>query len=171
MTSIISVPITKAPSKFYQLVLKMVETHMTNSSTFSQIGLGFSYFAIVCLSRSEDPSFALRMHDLSKQLLSQHGDSYERGRALAISALFIDHLCAPLQDHIDTLEEAIDHSLVSGDKHVYLLSVGCIALLRLFIGDNMADIEVFCSTGAEDFGDWASGMSTFVDIDLGKGTR
>ena len=171
MTSIVSVPITKAPSKFYQLVLKMVETHMTHSSTFSQIGLGFSYFALVCLSRSEDPSFALRMHDLSKQLLSQHGDSYERGRALAISALFIDHLCTPLRDHIDTLEEAIDHSLVSGDKHVYLLSVGYIALLRLFIGDNMADIEVFCLTGAEDFGDWASGMSTFGDIDLGKGKR
>lgn len=135
----------------------MVETHMTHPSTFSQVGLGFSYFALVCISRSEDSSFGLQMHDLSKQLLSQHGDPYTLGRGLAVSALFIVHLCTPMRDHFDALEEAIDQSLVSGDKHVYLLSVGSIALRRLCIGDNLADIEISCSVGAEDFGDWASG--------------
>ena len=138
----------------------MVETHMTHPRTFTQVGLGFSYFAFVCISRSGDLSFGLQMHDLSKQLLSQHGDPYTLGRGLALSALFIAHLCTPMRDHFDGLEEAIDHSLVSGDKHVYLLSVGCIALQRLSIGDNMVDIETFCSVGAEDFGDWASGRST-----------
>ena len=132
---------------------------MTHPSTFSQVGLGFSYFALVCISRSEDLSFGLQMNDLSKQLLSQHGGSYTLGRGLAVSALFIAHLCTPIRGLLDTWEEAIDHSLVSGDKHVYLLSVGSIALQRLYIGDNMADIEVFCSVGAEDFGDWASGRS------------
>ena len=132
---------------------------MTNPRTFSQVGLGFSYFALVCISRSDDSSFGLQMHDLSKQLLSQHGDPYTLGRGLALSALFIAHLCSPIRDHFESLEEAIDQSLVSGDKHVYLLSVGSIALRRLYIGDNMADIELFCSVGAEDFGDWATGRS------------
>lgn len=140
----------------------MVKTHMTHPSTFSQVGLGFSYFAVVCISRSNDSSFGLQMHDLSKQLLTQHGDPYTIGRGLAVSALFIEHLCAPMREHFDALEEVVDHSLVSGDKHVYLLSVGNIALRRLYIGDNMAEIENFCSVGAEDFGDWASGKLTDV---------
>lgn len=133
---------------------------MTHPSTFSQVGLGFSYFAFVCISRSDHSFFGLQMYDLSKQLLTQHADIYTLGRGLAVSALFITHLCTPMREQFDGLDEAVDHSLVSGDKHVYLLSVGSIALRRLYIGDNMADIETYCSVGAEDFGDWASGRST-----------
>lgn len=128
---------------------------MNHPNTFPQVGLGFAYFALVCITRCEDLSFGVRMNDLSKQLLSQHGDSYTLGRGLAVTALFITHLCTPMR--FDALEEAIDHSLVSGDKHVYLLAVGCVALQRLYLGESLADIEVFCSVGAEDFGDWASG--------------
>lgn len=135
---------------------------MTHASTFSQVGLGFSYFALVCIIRSDDLSFGLQMHNLSKQLLAQHGDPYILGRGLALSVLFIAHMCTPMREHFDALEEAINHSLVSGDKHVYLLSVGSIALRRLYIGDNMADIETFCSVGAEDFGDWSSGRSFYI---------
>lgn len=135
---------------------------MTHPSTFSQVGLGFSYYALVCISRSDDSSFGLQMHDLSKQLLTQHGDPYTLGRGLAVSALFIAHLCTPMREHFDALQEAIDHSIVSGDKHVYLLSVGSIALLRLCLGGNMVDIEAFCSVGAEDFGDWASGRLNHI---------
>lgn len=135
---------------------------MTHPNTFSQIGLGFGYFALVCICRNEDLSFGLQMHGLSEQLLAQHGDPYTLGRGLALSALFISHLCTPMREHFDALEEAIDNSLVSGDKHVYLLSVGSIALRRLYIGDNMADIETYCSIGAEDFGDWASGRLTYT---------
>ena len=106
---------------------------MIHPKTFSQAGLGFGYFSLVCISRDGDLSFGLQMHDLSKQLLAQHGDPYTLGRGLTLSALFIAHLCAPMQEHLDALEEAIGHSLVSGDKHLYLLSVGSIALRRLYV--------------------------------------
>ncbi len=125
--------IANEPQKFYQLVLKMIKTHMTHPKTFSQIGLGFGYFALVCICQYDDLSFGLQMHDLSKQLMTQHGDAYTLGRGLALSALFIAHLRSPVREHFDSLEEAIDHSLVSGDRHVYLLSVGCIALRRLYV--------------------------------------
>ena len=138
----------------------MIETHMSHPNTFSQVGLGFAYFALVCISRNENLSFGLQMHDLSKQLLEQYGDSYTLGRGLALSALFIAHLCTPMREHFEALEDAIDHSILSGDKHVYLLSVGSIALRRLYLGDNMADIENYCTIGAEDFGDWTSGRLT-----------
>ena len=140
----------------------MIKTHMAHPNTFSQIGLGFGYFALVCICRNDDLPFGLQMHDLSKQLLTQYGDPYTLGRGLALSALFIAHLCTPMRQHFDALEEAIDHSLISGDKHVYLLSVGSIALRRLYIGDNMSDIENYCSIGAEDFGDWASGRMAYI---------
>ena len=135
---------------------------MSHPRTFSQVGLGFSYLCLVCICRNEDLAFGLQMYELSKQLLAQQGDPYTLGRGLALSVLFIEHLCTPMRQHFDALEEAIDHSLVSGDKHVYLLSVGSIALRRLYIGDNMADIESYCSIGAEDFGDWASGTLTYT---------
>ena len=106
---------------------------MTHPKTFSQVGLGFGYFSLVCVSRDGDLSFGLQMHNLSKQLVSQYGDPYTLGRGLTLSALFIAHLCTPMREHFDALEEAIDHSLVSGDKHVYLLSVGSIALRRLYV--------------------------------------
>ena len=111
----------------------MVETHITHPKTFSQAGLGFGYFSLVCIVRDADLSFGLQMHDLSKQLMAQHGDPYTLGRGLALSALFIAHLCTPMREHFDALEEAIDHSLVTGDKHVYLISVGSIALRRLYV--------------------------------------
>ena len=130
---------------------------MTRTKTFSQVGLGFAYFALVCVCRNDQLSFGLQMHDLSKQLLTQYGDPYILGRGLALSALFVAHLCTPMREHFNALEEAIDLSLISGDRHCYLLSVGSIALRRLYIGDNMQDIEFYCSIGAEDFGDWAAG--------------
>lgn len=128
----------------------MVETHMTHPSTFSQIGLGFSYFALVCISRSDDSSFGREMHDLSKQLLTQHGDPYTLGRGLALSVLFIAHLCTPMREHFDALEEAVDHSLVSGDKHVYLLSVGIIALRRLYVSHLFQSTTFHHISGAGD---------------------
>ena len=75
-----------------------------------------------------------------------------------MTALFTAHLSSPIRTHFEILEEAIDHSLISGDKHVFLLCVGTIAMHRLFIGDDMADIESYCSIGPEDFGDWTSDM-------------
>lgn len=103
-------------------------------------------------------AFGLQMNDLSKELLRLHGDSYLRGRGLAISAIFISHLSSPLRSLFDVLEESIDHSLVSGDKHTFLLCVASIALNKFYIGDNMADIESYVGVAAEDFGDWANDM-------------
>lgn len=136
----------------------MVKQHLEHPSTFSQTSLGFIYLAIISVGRESDPSFGLQMHDISKQLLRQYGDSYTLGRGLTLSAVFIAHLCAPVRDQIYTLEEAIDHSMVSGDKHTYLFSVGSIALCKLLSGDDMADIESYCAIAAEDFGDWSSDM-------------
>ena len=140
---------------FYQMSLQMMEMHLNHPGTFPQIGLGCEYFAIACIMRSDDAPFALRMHDTSRSLLAQRDDSYILGRGLGVSGLFIAHLLTPLREHASILEEAIDHALISGDKHLFLLSVGGIAMSRLFCGDDMAELENYCTVTPEDFaGDW-----------------
>ncbi len=136
----------------------MVEWHLSHPATFSQTGIGFTYLAIISVGRGTDPAFGLQMHDISRQLLGQYSDSYTVGRGLTLSAVFVAHLCAPIRYQVDTLEQAIDHSMASGDRHTYLFSVGSIALCKIFIGDDMAGIESYCASAAQDFGDWSSDM-------------
>lgn len=137
----------------------MVSTHLAQPATFSQAGLGFSYLAIIAIGRSADLAFGLQMHDVSRQLLNQYNNnSYAIGRGLTLSAVFVDHLCAPLRSQTNTLEEGIDHSILSGDKHAMLFSCASIALNKLYVGDDMADIENYCAFAAEDLGDWSSDM-------------
>ena len=128
------------------------------AATFSQAGLGFTYFAIIAIGRGADVAFGLQMHEISRQLLSQYGDSYTVGRGLTLSAVFIAHLCAPMQSQIDNLEEALDHATLSGDRHTMLFSLGSIALNKLYVGGDMADIENFCTIATEDFGNWSADM-------------
>ncbi|KAL6715259.1 Chk1 protein kinase [Lecanora helva] len=143
---------------FCQIAQAMVSTHLSQSATFPQAGLGFAYLAIIAIGRRADLSFGLQMHDISKQLLSQYGDSYTVGRGYTLMAVFLAHLCAPLQSQIDTLEEALDHAMVSGDKHTMLFSIASIALNKLYVGEDMADIESYCLMATEDFGDWQSDL-------------
>ena len=75
-----------------------------------------------------------------------------------MSAVFVSHLSAPMRTLSDVLEEGIDHALVSGDKHTYLFCAATLALYRLSIGEDVADIEAYVSVAAEDFGDWANDM-------------
>lgn len=150
---------------FYQMALQMVEMHVRSSSTFQQIGLGCIYFAMACIVRSEDTSFALRMHTKGMNLLNQYETSCTLGEGLGISGLFIAHLLSALREHTKILEEAIEHSLACGDKHVFLLSVGGIAMSKVFVGDDMAELESYCAVAPEDYtGDWTKDArgGTFV---------
>ena len=136
----------------------MIQTHLTYPATFSQAGVGFAYLAVIAIGRNADVSFGLQMYDISKQLLHENGDSYSLGRGFTVSAVFIAHLCDSIRSQLDILEEVIDLTSVSGDKHTMLFSYGSIALNKLYVGDDMADIESYCSVAAEDFGDWTSDM-------------
>lgn len=137
---------------------KMIDLHLKSQGTFYQSGPGFAYFALVGITRFADLSFGSQMHDVSYQLLRRSNDPYTVGRGLTISAIFIDHMLTPIREHFDVLGEAMDHSLACGDKHVFLFSVGGIALSRLFLGMDMAELENYCNIAPEDFGDWSSDL-------------
>lgn len=83
-------------------------------------------------------------------------DSFTLGRGLAISAFFVLHIFTPVHKQLDVFNEAMEHALACGDKHVYLFSAGCLALSRLYLGADMVETESACEFSAEGFGDWTT---------------
>ncbi|MCJ1398047.1 hypothetical protein MMC11_001244 [Xylographa trunciseda] len=138
---------------FHQMATKLVWVYL-NHGTFVQIGAGFLYLAMVAMSRFSDMSFGHKLHTTGIRLLRRFNDPYTLGRGLTLSYLFVSHYLTPIGDHVMDLEEALDYTLASGDKIVSLLTIGCLAGSRLFMGFDMADLESFCGYAAEDYGDW-----------------
>ena len=98
------------------------------------------------------------MFEASKYLDDRFGDAYTTGRHLAISSLFVNHLTVPVRETIMPLYSAIDDSLVCGDKHLMLSCVGSLATIKLLSGDSISEVEAYCSTGPEEFGDWTKDL-------------
>ncbi|KAL9126028.1 MAG: hypothetical protein Q9217_004849 [Psora testacea] len=139
---------------FYQMCIQAAKAHLTYPETFPQAGLTLSYFVATCIGRHADIPFAIQIDEASTQLLDLYGCSYTIGRALAVSALFVAHLRSPIRENAELYYRAIDNGLASGDKHQMLLSVGCIAAIKLFSGDELSEIESYCSSTLDDARDW-----------------
>ncbi len=140
------------------MAMKMVDMHLASSGTFYQSGVGFAYFTMVATSRFGDATFGLKTYQVSQALLRRSNDPYTLGRGLTLLPLFVGHLFTPIRDNLEMQEEAVEYCLVSGDKHTFLFSIAGLALSRLYLGSDMAELETYCSTGPEDFGDWASDL-------------
>ena len=138
---------------FYQIVIKMVQVHLYKGS-YIQSGLGFTEFAAVGMSRFGYQS--RRVYTIAFFLLRQYNDPYTLGRTLTVSSLFVAHLLSPIRDHLAIYEEAIDSTLATGDKLSFLIAVGGLAISKLYIGNDMTELESFCTYAPEDFGDWSS---------------
>lgn len=133
----------------------MVDMNLTSSGTFYQSGVGFAYLTMVATSRYGDMAFGLRTYKAAQELLRRFNDPYTLGRGLTLLSLFVGHLFTPIRDSLEMQEEAVEYCLVSGDKHTFLFSVAGLALSRLYLGVDMAELESYCSIGPEDFGDWS----------------
>ena len=144
--------------QFYQMCIQATKAHLSYHETFPQAGLALAYFCVTCIGRHGDIDYALQVHQAAKNLLDLHGDAYTIGRGLAISGLFVSHLSEPLRENFDNFYDAIEDSLISGDKHQMLNSVGGVAALKLYCGDNIVEVDSYCSTAAEDFGDWTNDL-------------
>ena len=63
-----------------------------------------------------------------------------------------------MRDDMEVIEEAIDLALVANDKHLYLYSVGLSGLCQLYLGCSMTEIESYCTTMPESFGNWRADL-------------
>ena len=148
---------------FHQMATKIIWVYL-HHGTFLQIGIGCLYLAMVAMSRFSDVSFGRKLHTIGFQLLRRFNDSFTLGRGLCLSYLFLDHYLSPIKEHMRELEESVDHTLASGDKIVYLVSISSLASARLFLGYNMADLESFCSYAPEEYGEWAGDVRGGVSL-------
>lgn len=149
---------------FYQMATKIVYLYI-HHGTFVEIGAGCLYLAMVAVTRFSDMGHAHKLHTIGLRLLRQFNDPYTLGRGLTISSMFVAHYLSPMRDHIMDLEEALDCTLASGDKIVSLITVSCLASSRLFMGEDMIDIESFCGYTAEDvYGDWSQDLRGGVTL-------
>lgn len=136
----------------------MVDYHQRCSSTFHQSGLGFAYLSLVVMGRFGNLSFGSQLHDISQKLLRRSNDPFTIGRGSTLITCFIAHILSPLRDHMPIFEEVMDQSLMCGDKHVFLFSVAGLAFCKLSLDVDMAEVESFCNTAPEDFGEWAGDL-------------
>ena len=135
------------------MAIKMIEVYLQRGC-FVQIGLGFCHFSSIVISRHGVSAFGQKMFTASQQLLRRFNDTHTLGRGLTISTLFVAHLFTPIRDHLNNLEEAVDYTLSSGDRLVFLVAVGALAVSRLYLGHDFSELEAFCAYAPEDFGDW-----------------
>ncbi|KAG8528248.1 uncharacterized protein KY384_007165 [Bacidia gigantensis] len=149
---------------FYQLCVQAAKMQLTYHQTCSQSGLALGYFSTAIVVRHGDIAYALQMYEASQKLLDLNKDPYTHGRGLAVGGLFMGHLSSPLRETAEILYACIDYSQVSGDKHLMLIGIAGVACIKLCSGDNMSDVETYCTIAAEDFGDWTCDLRGGVFI-------
>ncbi|KAI9811780.1 MAG: hypothetical protein M1827_005325 [Pycnora praestabilis] len=145
------------PLLFYQMTLMEISTHLTQGS-FAQIGLSYIHFSIIAISRHRMIPFALEMGNLSKDLISRFEHSYAVGRGHTVHSLFIAHLEGHIKNQLPVLEAAMDYTLLAGDRGLTLLSLGSIAICKLYSSEDLVDVEAFCTYAPEEISNWADDL-------------
>lgn len=138
---------------FLHMTLEAIKLHIFRGR-FSQIGLGCSHLAMVAYSRYMDLELAARMSDLALLLFETYSDSWSRGAGLTIHMTIVEHLRVPIRTAMPALSKAIESSFASADPHLMLLSYAAMALSRLFLGQDLSELEIFCTDTPEELGDW-----------------
>ncbi|KAI9872825.1 MAG: hypothetical protein M1830_001149, partial [Pleopsidium flavum] len=148
---------------FYQMSLKKIAMHL-HKGAFTQIGLGYTHFAMVCIGRFEEVAFGLEMYSISQALLRRFEDYSTLARGLSAGILVIAHLQSPIRNQLPIIEEALEYALNSGDRNLSLLCIGTTALLRLSLGEDLATLETYCEYAPEEFPGWQSDLrgGTFI---------
>jgi hypothetical protein len=133
--------------------VEMMRLHLL-SGRFSQIALACSHLAMVAYSRYHDLEFANSMSDLALMLFDNYADRYSRGTGFTIQSFMIEHMRSPLRHTLPFLETLMDHTFDSNDPHSMLISYGLMAATRFYLGQDMSEVEAFCTETPDELKDW-----------------
>ncbi|KAI9696079.1 MAG: hypothetical protein M1836_005910 [Candelina mexicana] len=142
---------------FYQMALKEISLHL-HRGTYTQVGLGYAHFAIIATSRFQELPLAVEVADISKYLMHKFRNAYTMGRGCVVHSLFLSHIQGHIRDDLPTLEAAMDYTLSAGDRGLTLLSLGSIALCKLYSSDDLAEVEAFCTYAPEELNNWSTDL-------------
>ncbi|GAM42360.1 hypothetical protein TCE0_044r16260 [Talaromyces pinophilus] len=140
---------------FYRMAIEMVKLHIDRGG-FNHVIIGFAHLAMVAFSRFRDFDTAVRLSDLAQSLADSCTDTWLKHRAAMIHNLFVSHLRVWMESSLPVLETLIESSLLSGDPYVILMSLSSMAMTRLYLGHDMAQLEMFCDESPIDIPEWPS---------------
>ena len=142
---------------WYQLVLAAVNAHLDRGH-FIQAPLSYINLAMCFVIRLKDTKTALAMGELVQAMLQGIEDPWTRGRGWVLYSMFIGHMHMPLHNALPILENALDFSFASGDRVIALLNIGIMSVFRLWTGQDLSDVEAFCTFGPEELENWQSDL-------------
>ena len=142
---------------WYQLVIEYCNT-VVNSGNFIQAGVGFNMLGVAAIGRFKDFQLGVMYGEIAQDYYTTFDDPWSRGRGWTLYTLFLGHFQTPMRNLLPILENALDYSMASGDRFVSILNIGAMALSRFWAGQDMAEIEAFCSYGPEEFEGWEYDM-------------
>lgn len=139
---------------FYQSTLKLVGLHLRRG-TVSQVALGYVHLGSIAGGRFNMIEFAVECGTIAKRLFDLYPeDHYTIGRGQTLHALFLGHLEAPISDLIPDLSEAMEASLIAGDRILSLLNLGVVAHFRLMASHDAAEVETWIEEAPLEFKHW-----------------
>ncbi|KAI9801461.1 MAG: hypothetical protein M1833_002693 [Piccolia ochrophora] len=137
---------------FYQMVIKMIDMHLTKGY-FAQAGLGFAYCAIIAVGRFNMINFGIQLSNVAQSFIAKYQDGYAVFRARLTYWLMVGHLQCHIRTGIPALEASMDDPASAGDQTITLLNIATIGLSRFYVSEDLADLEAFCTYASGDLHD------------------
>lgn len=142
---------------WFQIVIKFAN-FVIDRGNVVQAGLAFTMLAGATFGRYKDFELGNLYGDAAQDFLTLYEDTWTRGRGWTLYSLFVGPFRTPIRNLLPVLENALEYSMASEDRFVSVLNLGAMAVTRLFAGQDLAEIEAFCTYGPEEFPDWESDM-------------
>lgn len=151
---------------FYRTAIEMMNHHLFQGG-FVQICIGCAHLAMITFSRFRDLELAIKLSDLSLTLFDRCPDVWTRSRGSIVYNFYLGHLRGPLTFTLPALEGSVETSLTLGDPYITLITISAMALTRMFLGHDLAQVEAFCTESPEEINDWevdTRGGATLVTV-------
>ncbi|ETN36497.1 uncharacterized protein HMPREF1541_08775 [Cyphellophora europaea CBS 101466] len=142
---------------WYQIVINFIDI-VVERGNIVQAGVGFTMLAAASIGRFKDFQLAMLYGETAQDYFTAYDDVWTRGRGWTLYTLFVGHFRTPIRNLLPVLENALEYSMASEDRFISILNVGAMALTRLWAGQDVAEIEAFCSYGPEEWDDWELDM-------------
>ena len=151
---------------FYRMAIEMINLHLFKGG-FVQISIGCSHLAMISFSRFRDLELAVKLSDHALNLLERCPEPWTQSRGSIVHNLYVSHLRVPLTSTLPALEASVEASFSMGDPYITLVSLSSMAMTRLFLGHDMAQLEAFCNESPEDIPEWTNdtrGGATLLSV-------
>jgi len=142
------------PLLYYHLALAEVEIHIAGGNT-TWSGLAYIHIGAVAITRFGLIRLGYSLGVAGKQFFeaTQH-NTFAAGRAGVLYSMLIGHFGSPLSNSVPLLEGAIEKTLLTGDRFFALITLGYTVVLKIWLSQDMQEIEHYCEWGADEIEKW-----------------